>query len=159
MKKLLSILMILGAFSLAYCEELNFDKTLQEAKKQQKSIFIFFHMNGCEYCEDMLANNFKDKQTIEYIKKNFLLIDINISHKDKIVYKNKAISKREFSIKYNTFSYPSSVFIDSKGKNIYSAVGYKNTNELKKILKYIKHEKYKTMKFEDFSSEAEFLDD
>ncbi len=158
LKLLLGLSIVLSADAKAG-QDVDFDAMLSKAKKQGTSIMIFFHMNGCEYCEDMLENNFHDEKTLSYIKKHFLHLDININHKEKVLFEGKKMGKYPFAMKYKIFSYPSTVFLDKNGKVVHTAIGYRNIKELLTDLKYVKHQKYKSMKFKDFVSEAEFLDE
>ncbi|PID47840.1 MAG: hypothetical protein CR967_02965 [Proteobacteria bacterium] len=159
MKKFTKIFFIFILCVFANGSDLNLDKIKSQAQKNHKNVMMFFHIDGCRFCHTMLDENFKDKKILDYIKKNFILIDINISQKMQIKQNNLIFSQKKFAKKYEIFSYPSTIFLDENLNIIYLDIGYKNPNEFLILLKFIKSKRYKKINFEDFFSEAEFIDE
>lgn len=155
------IKIILSILILTSCnaKDLDFNQIENEAQKNDKDIVIFFHIDGCRFCKSMIKENFNDKKILAYIDKNFILVDVNIDHKDSIKFKTHTLTKRDLAKKYSIFSYPSTLFLDKYKKVLYKDIGYKNKDEFLILLKFIKTKKYLNMKLEDFSSEAEFIDE
>lgn len=159
-KKFIKILLFISIFSTALlAKNLNMDHELEKAKKQNKNLLIFFNMNHCPYCEKMLKENFKNKKTIEYIDKNFILVKINIDHKENIKYNNLIKTKKEFSKYLGTKVVPATIFINRQNKVIHKTIGYRNIKEFLTELKYIGTKSYKTTNLETFTEELEFNED
>lgn len=161
MKKFIKIFLIFAFCMFANAGDLNFDKITNEAKKSDKNILIFFSIEGCRFCEAMKKESFSDEKTLKYLKKHFLVTNIHIgdNKKDTILQNALHINKKEFAKQYEIFSYPSTVFLDKNAKVIYTSRSYKNADEFMILLKFIKNKKYKSMNLDDFTSEAEFVDE
>jgi thioredoxin-related protein len=107
----------------------------------------------------MLSHTFTNKNIIDYIKENFIMIDININDKGTISYKSFKGSKKEFARYMEVGVYPLNIFIDSNYKKLYTVNGYKNKEEFLPILKYIDTNSYKNKSLSTFTQELEFDSD
>lgn len=101
----------------------------------------------------------EDKEVERYISENYILISINISLEDDVIYIGKRSSALDFakSIRYNF--YPSSVFMDSNSKIIDGYPGYKNEIEYMTLLHYMNSNLYSTMNFELYKKKIGFAYD
>lgn len=150
------ILVFLVFVKLCFAGSLSFDEASTKAKSSDKDILVFFHMTSCPYCEKMLNESFKDAKTLEYIKENYILMDINIKKTDKIIFKNSSFKNKEFADKFNMFSYPSSLFLDQNLDVIYTDYGYRNLDEFLILLKFVKTRSFKSVDMDDFANNLEF---
>ena len=51
---------------------LNFQDDINEAKADGKRIVVFFHQDGCPYCNALVERNLAQKDIADKVKKNFL---------------------------------------------------------------------------------------
>ncbi len=135
---------------------LDIDLKLNNTKKENKHLMIFFHIPYCPYCKSMLKHNFHDKKTLNLIEKKFILVDIYTANNNKIKYKNFKGTPKEFAKYIGADAYPATLFINNKGDVIHKAIGYRNIDEYIAELKYISTDNYKNMNLEVFKQKLEF---
>lgn len=140
----------------AYGIDIDIDKLLQTAKKQNKQIMFFHHIPRCPYCETMLAENFHDTTILKEIDKKFLYVDIYTANKGNIKFQDFQGSYKEFSTFIGAFVYPSTIFMNDKGEVVNKAIGYRNIEEHFAEIKYVSTESYKTMDLESYTMKLEF---
>jgi thioredoxin-related protein len=51
---------------------------VNEAKANNRRLFIYFHQYGCPYCAEMVNNNFHQKHVADCTRKHFDSLDINM---------------------------------------------------------------------------------
>ena len=153
-KSLLLFLLI----SSANGNDIDINKFIQVAKKQNKHIMFFHHIPGCPYCKAMLDENFKDANILKEIKNNFIYIDIYTANKNKIKYKNFEGSYKEFSKLVGAFVYPSTIFMDDNGKIVHKSIGYRNIDEYIVDIKYVSTKHYKKIDLETYIEKLELED-
>ena len=110
----------------AHGTDIDVDKLLQWAKKQNKHIMFFHHIPECPYCKTMLTENFQDATILKEIDKNFLYVDVYTANKGDIRFKDFKGSYKEFSAFIGAFVYPSTIFMNDKGEVVHKAIGYRN---------------------------------
>ena len=135
---------------------IDINEKIKIAQKQDKDLMIFFHIPHCPYCLRMLSKNFKDKETLNEIKKNFIFIDIYTKDSAIIKFKDFSGTTKDFATHLSAVAYPATIFLNKDEKILYRSIGYRNINELLTEMKYISTKSFKTMNLEDFSQKLEF---
>jgi len=105
------------------------DTKLEEAKRNSKPVFIYFHSRYCKVCKKLDATTFKDKKVIDILKNNYIVLLVDLS--DKSNEETTAIKE-----KYNVFGYPAFLMIESDGTPQLDAIhyGYESAQELYDVL-------------------------
>lgn len=142
----------------AHATDINIDKLILNAQKQNKKIMFFHHIPGCPYCKAMLDENFKDTTILKEIDKNFIYVDIYTADKGEIKFKGFKGTHKEFSAYIGAFVYPSTIFMDANANVIHKAIGYRNIDEYLVEMKYVFTKSYKTMDLESFIQKQEMED-
>lgn len=150
----LPLLYILLNQTQVIAKDINIDTIVETAKRSGKNTFIFLHTTDCGYCDSMIEFTFDDDKVHALIEKEFIMIDININHKDKVIYKDFHGLARDFAKHIGYNYYPSTVFIDEHKKIIYGQIGLEEEDDFLITLKYINTESYKTMDIELFQENA-----
>jgi thioredoxin-related protein len=136
--------------------DFDIDKSIVDANKTAKHIMLFFHKDNCGYCERM-SFNLDRKEVLEAIDKDFVLLDINRDDDEIVVYQDFNGTNREFLKALDIDFYPTILFIDSsKNEIIYALLGYRDSEKLLNVLKYISSKSYKRVDFEEFKDELFF---
>lgn len=132
MKKIILALAILSVFALAVSASFadntlnnttDFQKAVDDAKLENKSIMLVFDQKNCVYCdmfkEDVLSND----TVISKLNEGYItaIVDIN---KD-----------AQLASKFKIYGTPTIVFLDSNQKEIYRIEGYVDAGDFLDALK------------------------
>ena len=156
MKKIILFLFLVVSTALFSQDGIKFGKhsfvqTLEQAKKENKLIFLDAFASWCGPCKLLDQNVFPKKEVGDYFNANFLNLHIDMEKGEGI----------EIAKKYGIYSYPTLLFIDGDGKVVYKAVGYMSPQELISIAKEAANPENtlenKIAKFEAGEKDPEFL--
>ena len=139
----------------ANATDIDVDKLLQTAKKQNRHIMFFHHIPGCPYCKTMLDENFKDDSILKEINNDFVYVDVYTANKGTVKFRDFRGSHKEFSAYLGAFVYPSTIFMNDEGKVVHKAIGYRNIDEYIAEITYISSQSYKTMDLESYLQKLE----
>lgn len=96
----------------------NYEEALNSAKKNGKNILMFVYTDSCSWCKKMKKETLSNKNSIEFINKNFIFLTIN---------REKDSFPKEFSPRF----IPTTYLIDAKNEEeIYALYGFKSSKEL-----------------------------
>lgn len=141
--------------SSSYGVDINIDKLLQTAKKQNKHIMFFHHIPECPYCKAMLDENFKDATILKEISKNFVYVNVYTTNKGTIKFRDFEGTYKEFSKHMGAVAFPATIFMNGDGKVVYRAIGYRNIDEHFSEITYISTNSYKTIDLESYITKIE----
>lgn len=107
-------------------EQIDFDDSawaelLQQAKGQNKLIFVDAYTTWCGPCKTMAKEVFTDSTVAKLYNDHFINTQINAEQGEGIT----------FSRKYRIRAYPSLLFIDGEGEVVHRATGFHGVNEFK----------------------------
>jgi thioredoxin 1 len=100
--------------------EENWAKALQEAKKQNKLVFLDAYTSWCGPCKMLKRNTFPDKAAGEFFNKNFINVALDMEKGDGL-----AVAE-----KYQVRAYPTLIITDADGKIITYSEGYIGPDQL-----------------------------
>ena len=132
--------------------DFDLNQLVLDANKTDSQLLLFFHKDGCGFCEKM-EFNIEDNNISLLIKKNFIFVDINKDDNETISFKDYNGTTKDFLKKLDVDLYPTIAFLDGNGTFIYEIVGYRNKKKFSNILYYIQKRLYKEMSFEEFEDE------
>mgnify|MGYP000857323607 CR=1 FL=1 len=93
--------------------ELSFEEALKQAKRENKLVFIDAYTDNCQPCIMMERNVFTLDEVAQFYNTNFINISLNLG----TLHTNLAE-------RYNTYAYPTYLFIDGNGELKYRGEGY-----------------------------------
>lgn len=91
---------------------------MQEAKASNKSIFVDFYADWCAYCKEMDEVTYADPQVKDKLSQNYVLLKVDVDE-------NPSISS-----KYQAYSLPTMIIVDSNGSEIKRIIGYQGPEQL-----------------------------
>lgn len=122
---------------------LDISDDVEEASDEDKKVLLFFHLDGCPYCNAMVNQNFSSGSNKSFIQENFSVIAVNIKGNREITMPDgDAIEEKDLAkllgIKYT----PTILFLDKSGKQIFRTNGYRNPKTFGHTLSYIADNHY-----------------
>lgn len=172
MKKL--FLLLISSFLFLNASQTNIDNLLIKAKNQNKHLMFFYWMPGCPLCKKMLNENFKDENLVKTMNENLIVVNINITSKDEVVFDDFIGTQKEFAKKMRVFAVPATQFLDSNGKEIkiiedetvtenpmkYQPIhGPREIRDYKKYFDYVVNKNYLGTKFDEYSAHWDYEND
>lgn len=102
--------------------QVNYADLFELAKKENKSIMLYFHYDGCGACLQMEKTTFKDKKVVDYFNSNFINFEIN-------TLKGEGL---EINKLFNVKLHPAFIFVDNQGNELHKIVGVFSPEEFYK---------------------------
>ena len=123
---------------------LNFQKAMKKNINIKKPFLIWVHETGCEYCE-LFKKNVLSKTIIIYkINKYFYPIKSNgYGNKKYLFFNGKMFNGKSLSAKFNVIGFPTTVFLNSDYKKIFTLPGYWDKKNFILVLDWIGSGLYK----------------
>ena len=154
------LLVLLAASPASHGKEkewLSFNKGLETAAKEKKSVLVDFYTDWCHWCKVMDEKTFKNKTVADKLRDRFVTVRIHAEDRnEKVVYQNKTFSNVELTQAFGIRGFPSLLFLDSAGGPITIIPGYVPPEEFIHILNYIDLKYYeKKMSYEEFKKKME----
>lgn len=108
-----------------------FDKAMQQARSENKPLFVYFGRYGCGYCEKTNKEAFSDKQVREDYSKNYVLAYVDSESGKRLrLPSGERVTEREVGTRYNAFVTPVFTFMTAKGQPLLRLVGVQRIEDL-----------------------------
>lgn len=104
---------------------------LDLAKEKEKLVFVDFHADWCTMCRAMEAEVFTDPALAKYINENFINYKVN----------SEKGSGPNLVFLYKIRALPSLLFLDTRGRVLFSTEGYMSAHTLLDMAKGLKDKK------------------
>jgi len=136
---------------------LDLQEDLEEAAADGKRLVIFWEQEGCPYCKKTHEVNLRNRQIVEYIKKNFHVIQLDLRGSREVTgFHGKTMPEKDFGEETILIGTPSIQFIvkdpeQAKGKKSRQAtawrfVGYLPREQFLNAFHYVASGTFKTNK-------------
>ena len=137
-------------------KSIDIDQLSLQAKKEHKHLLLFFHKDGCDFCEQMIYKTLGNNEIEDAIDKYFIFVDIGIDDEGSIQHRDFTGIKHRYAQSLEISFYPTVGFVDGNNSIVYGAIGYRDIEIFSLLLQYIYSGEYKVMEWEDFKSKVEF---
>ena len=110
----------------------------------KRRLIIYIGQDGCPYCRELLQNNFSQKAIVDYTRKHFDVLAINMWGDAEITdFNGQQLSEKKFAEQLKVQFTPTLLFFDEAGKVVLRVNGYFPPHQLKAALEYVAghHEK------------------
>ena len=123
---------------------LNFKDEVDEAREAGRHILVFMDLNDCPYCARTLDENFRQGDNMEFIRKHFEVIDVNVRGAGEVAWIDQATyTEQELASKLKVVGTPTMVFIDPDGNKVLQLNGYRAPPTLRLALEYVQDKAYR----------------
>lgn len=137
---------------------LDLREDLAEAKKQGKlGIIIYFGQKDCAYCKSLLDVNFgKEKDIVEYTRKNFNVIAIDIwGSKSVVDMDGDQLTETEYAENEETNFTPTLLFYTDEKEPALRLIGYRAPYNFRAALGYVVGGYYKKESLREYTERAD----
>jgi thioredoxin-related protein len=126
------------------------DDGIAEAKKSNKKILLDVYTDWCKWCKKLDTEVYVDPKVAEYLSKAYIPVKLNAESGAKVNYKGKNLREIDIAQVFGVNSYPTIIFLDSKGEPIDRLGGFVDAERFLPIIKFIGTDAYKKMSWEDY---------
>ncbi|MCG6861670.1 MAG: thioredoxin fold domain-containing protein [Chromatiaceae bacterium] len=125
---------------------------LEEAVAAGKQgIMVYFGQRRCAYCYKLIEVNFGLADIVEYTRRHFDLIPVDIWGVDELTAMDGAVrTERDFALAKNTTFTPSILFYDRDGQEALRLRGFYPPYQFRAALEYVADGHYKRESFRDY---------
>lgn len=96
----------------------NLSDAIQMAKTKNKNVFVVFESDTCTYCSQLRQNTLNNNQVMEKLNESYVVTVVNVN------------DNPEIASKYDVYSTPVMIILDSEGNELKSITGYYGPNDL-----------------------------
>lgn len=136
-----------------YASFLDLNEDISDATSNNKRVILYVSQNNCPYCHKFVNENLKDEKTVQKIKSNFNMINIDMFGNNEIIDTNgNSYIEKEFAIKHKIQFTPTLIFYDENSKEILRLNGYVDIRKFNIALDYAKDKKEKELVYKEYLS-------
>jgi thioredoxin-related protein len=133
-------------------QELTFEQALEKAKAENKKVIVDVYTDWCGWCKKMDRDVYENKSIKKITNKSFIIFKLDAEGNDSIKYNGAGFTETDLAAYFEAQGYPTTVFLEPGGKIIEykyqnqvmrNIPGYLDAANFKKMLKFVRDEKYK----------------
>ena len=110
---------------------LTYDKAVQQAELENKTLFVYFGRYGCGYCEKTNKEAFSDPKVRELYSKNYILAYVDAESGKRLrLPSGERITERELGTRYDAFVTPIFSFLTPEGESLLKLIGVQRIEDL-----------------------------
>lgn len=122
-----------------------------EAARDGKRLMLYFGQDGCPYCAELFNKNFSQSHIVEYARRHFDAIEINIwGDREVTDFAGQAMPEKDFAAKLKVHFTPTLLFFDEQGKQVLRINGYYPPHQFLAALRYVAEKQEKQLAFREY---------
>jgi thioredoxin-related protein len=122
----------------------------------KQGLMVYFGQKRCAYCHKLMKVNFAMEDIVEYTRKHFDVVPIDIWGVDDVTgMDGQVLSERDFSYQQQTTFTPTIVFYDKEGKEALRLRGYYPPYQFRAAVEYVADGHYKREPFHAYLARGE----
>ncbi|MDH5546898.1 MAG: thioredoxin fold domain-containing protein [Gammaproteobacteria bacterium] len=130
---------------------LDLKEDVAEAAQEGKRLLIFFHQDGCPYCNALVDRNLAQKDIQEKVRKHFDVVSINMwGDREVIDFDGTTYSEKTFAAKMRVQFTPTLVFFNESQEVVLRLNGYRSPDRFTHDLDYVALKKEKEFSYRDY---------
>ncbi len=132
-------------------EFVSYDEGLRIAAKENKPIFLYFGRYGCAWCDWTNKETFSNVDLRKLYTDHYVLVYVDAESGKRLrLPSGERITEAELGARFKAFATPLFVYLDSAGKEIFKAPGFKTVDDFRDFDRYVVEGHYKTQKLMEF---------
>ncbi|MDH3514424.1 MAG: thioredoxin fold domain-containing protein [Gammaproteobacteria bacterium] len=122
-----------------------------EAAQNGKRLMVYFGQDGCPYCAELFNNNFSQAHIVDYTRRHFDAIDINLWGSREVTdFSGKAMPEKDLAANLKVWFTPTLLFFNEQGEQVLRINGYYPPHQFLTALKYVAEKQEKRMTFKEY---------
>ena len=135
---------------------LDFEDDIAEAAAQNKRLIVYFHQDGCPYCNKLVEHNFADPIIAEKVKNHFDLVALNLwGDREVVPIGGKIFSEKTLGQALAVQFTPTLLFFNEENKVILRLDGYYPPKKFIMALDYVSGKREREMIYADYVNQIE----
>ncbi len=131
---------------------LDLEEDVAEAKAQERRVILYFHQDGCPYCNALIEGVFAREEVERTIRADFDVIEINIwGDREVLSLNGRAWTEKTFAASLDVQFTPTLIFLGQSGESVLRLNGYLPLEEFNIALDFVKEREYRKTTFREFS--------
>ncbi|MCU0834136.1 MAG: thioredoxin fold domain-containing protein [Chromatiaceae bacterium] len=119
-------------------------------------LVVYFGQRRCAYCHKLMDVNFALEDIVEYTRRNFDLVPIDIWGVAEVTdLDGEVLTERDYALKHGTNFTPSLIFYDREGREALRLRGYYPPYQFRAALEYVADGHYRKESFRDYLARGE----
>lgn len=133
---------------------LEFADDVAEAAAEGKRLILFFHQDGCPYCNALVERNLSQKHIEEKVRANFDVVALNIrGDREVLSVAGETYTEKSFARALKVQFTPTLLFLDESGRIVLRLNGYVPPPEFEAALDYVASGKEDEVDYQDYLAE------
>ncbi len=115
-----------------------YEEGLRLAAAEGKPIFLYFGRYGCGWCEKTNKESFSDARVRRAYQDHYVLVYVDAESGARLTLPNgERVTEMELGARMNVFATPVFAYLESDGKTIFKAPGFKSAEEFLAFDRYV----------------------
>ncbi len=128
-----------------------FDEGLQQARQQDKKLFVYFGRYGCGWCEKTNREVFNDTDIRDRYSAHYVLVYVDTESGRRLTLANgERITEMEFAARQRIIATPMFAFFEPDGTFIFKISGLQSIGDFKEYDRYVQDGHYRRQGLRDF---------
>lgn len=117
---------------------LDIREDIADAASADKRVLLYFYQDGCPYCARMLRENFAQKELVDYTRRHFDVVAINMwGDREVMDLQGRSVTEKRFAEAARVQYTPTLVFLNEEGRVALRVNGYLPPHKFKSALQYV----------------------
>lgn len=111
---------------------------IAEAADAGRRVILYFYQDGCPYCAKLLRENFTDKELVDYTRKHFDVVALNMwGDREVTDLHGQTQTEKQFAAAVRVQYTPTLIFLDEQGRVALRVNGYFPPHKMRTALEYV----------------------
>lgn len=138
---------------------LDFEEDIDEAAAEGKRLVLYFHQDGCPYCNLLVENNFKNPSILNYMQENFDLVAINMwGDREVVQVGGQPFTEKTLAEALNVDFTPTLLFFSKQHEVVFRLDGYRPPDEFTYMLNYVAERKEREQSYAEYLASVSRID-
>ncbi len=130
---------------------LDFEQDIDEATANGKRLMLYFHQEGCPYCNALIEHNFSQPDIYETVRSELDVVEINMwGDREVVQVGGRTFTEKTLAEALNVNYTPTLLFFNEARKVALRLDGYYPPDEFRKALRYVVERKDGEMTYAKF---------